>query len=83
MEFVKWLTRVRFPKISILPEKRINRDIFGEKFRIKDVLFIYFEQIVSLFANVHSNTKSLQLFWEKSRLNLANFTEKVILRVHF
>ena len=57
MEFVKCFTPVRFPKISILPEKRINRDIFGEKFRIKDAFFIYFEQIVSLFADFYSNAK--------------------------
>ena len=30
-----------------------------------------------LFANFCSNTKSLQLFFEKWSLNLANFTEKV------
>ena len=32
---------------------------------------------MSLFANFYSNTKSLHLFWEESRLNSANFTEKV------
>ena len=31
MEFVKNFTRVRFPKISILPEKRVDSDIFGKK----------------------------------------------------
>ena len=58
-------------KISnFAPKKRINRDIFGEKFRIKDVLFIYFEQIVSFYAIVYS----LQLFWLSS-LNSAYFTD--------
>ena len=31
-------------------EKRVNRTIFGETFRMEDVLLIYFEQIVS-FSN--------------------------------
>ena len=39
-------------------KKRANRDIFGEKMRMWDVLLIYFEQFVSLFANFYSNTKS-------------------------
>ena len=36
-------------------------------------------------ANFYSNTMSLQLIWEKSRWNLANFTEKTIfaLILHF
>ena len=34
---------VRFPNFSIFPEKkRINRDIFGQKLRMKDVSLIYF-----------------------------------------
>ena len=66
----------------ITPKKRVNRVISGEKLRIKELLFIYFEQIVSLFANVYSNTKSFPLLWEKSRLNLVNFTEKVIFCVN-
>ena len=39
---------------------------------MKNVLLIYFD---SLFANFYSNTKSLQLFCEKTSL-WANFTEK-------
>ena len=42
----------------------------------------YFEQIVSIFENSYSNTKSIQLFCEKSSLNWANFRERVIFCVN-
>ena len=64
IEFVKCFTLVRFPKFSTIPKK----------LGMFDVLLIYFEQFVSLFANFYSNTKSLHLFCEKSSLN---FTKRV------
>ena len=54
--------------ISEIPKfylrKRVNRDIFGQELRMKKVLLIYFEQIVSFCAIIYSNTNSLQLFCE-------------------
>ena len=50
-------------------------DIYGQKLRIVDVLLISFEQIVNFCAIIHSNTNSVQLFCEKSSLNLESFTE--------
>ena len=56
-------------------EKRVNRDIFVKNLRIEEALLImYFEQIVSFYAN----TKSFHFFCEKSSRNLANFTDRVI-----
>ena len=46
-------------------EDHVNRDIFCQKFRMEDVLLIYFEQIVRFFC-------------ENLSLNTANFTESVI-----
>ena len=37
-EFVKYFTPVRILKFSILPEKRVDRDIFDRKLRILDIL---------------------------------------------
>ena len=51
MQFVKSFTRVRFPKLSILPEKRVNRENFCQKMKMWSVLLIHFKQIVSRFAN--------------------------------
>ena len=49
---------------------------------MEDVLLIYFEQIVSFCAINYSNTNSLSLHCEISRLNLANFTERLIFCVN-
>ena len=45
--------------------KFLNCDSFCKIARILEVLIIYFDQIISLFANFCSNTKSTLLFWEK------------------
>ena len=37
--------------INFSREKRSNRDIFGQKLRIEDVLLTYFEQYVSFLCN--------------------------------
>ena len=66
-------------KFQFYPKK--NRDIFGKLSGILDVLLICFNQIVSIFENIYSNTKSLQLICEKFSLNTAIFTEPVIFRV--
>ena len=78
LEFAKSFTPVasKIPKFfNSTRKKRIYRDIFGQKLRMGDVLLIYFEQIVSFCAIIYLNTNSLQLFWEDSSLNLANFTD--------
>ena len=72
MEFVKRFTQVGFTDFSILPEKTRKSRHSWEKIKLLDVLLIYFEQSVSLFANFYSNAKALQLFCEKS--SLENFT---------
>ena len=79
MKFVKVLHQWDFRNFQSPPQKkvRVNCDIFGKQLRLYDVFLINFEEIISLFANFYSNTKSLHLFWEESRLNSANFTEKV------
>ena len=42
-------------KNNFIREKRANRDIFGQKLRMEDVLLIYIEQIVSFCAIIYSN----------------------------
>ena len=75
---IKCFTQVNF---QFYPKKCVHRNIFGKQLRIQDVLFTYFEQVVSLFANFYSNTKSLQSFCAKSSLISANFTERVICQI--
>ena len=70
---IKCFTQVNF---QFYPKKCLHRNIFGKQLRIQDVLFTYFEQVVSLFANFYSNTKSLQLFCAKSSLISTNFHRK-------
>ena len=53
------------------------------KLRKEDVLLICFEQIVSFFAFIYSNTNSYQLFCENSKLNLANSIKLVVFLVNF
>ena len=73
------LVAVRFQKkITSTREKRVNRDIFGQTLKMKDVFLIYFGQIVSCCAKIYSNTSSLNLFCKNSSLNLANFIDRVI-----
>ena len=78
LEIVKSFTPVRFQNVNFTCETRINRDIFGQ---IEDVLLIYFQQIDSFCAIMYSDSNSLKLLCEKSSLNLANFTNRVIFRV--
>ena len=80
VEFVRSLTQVvGIPKFSIFPgKKRANRNSFGQKLRMEDVLLIYFEQIVSFFAIIYSNTNSIQLFCKKN-----SSLSWVIVRVSF
>ena len=75
---------MRFQKFQFYLRKRVNRDIFGQELRMKNVLLIYFEQIVSFCAIIYSNTNSLQLFcanWQISQVGyffaliLENFTQ--------
>ena len=50
---------------------------------MEDVLLIHFEQSVSFYAIIYSNTNSLRLFCENSSLNLASFTNNVIFLRYF
>ena len=62
---------------QFFPRKCVNRNIFGQQLRMEDVLLIYFEQNVSFCAIIYSKTKSLQLFYESSSRNSANFKGRV------
>ena len=75
-------TRMILKFFNFTRKKCVNRDIFCQKLRMEDVLLIYFEQIVSFCAINYSNTNSLSLHCEISRLNLANFTERLIFCVN-
>ena len=65
--------------ISITPNMNIVRGILRKNIRVFGVEYTF--QIVGCCAIFYSNTNSVQLFWENSTLNLANFTELVIFRV--
>ena len=54
--------------------KFLNCDSFCKIARILEVLIIYFDQIISLFANFCSNTKSLQLFCKKKLAWIQKFS---------
>ena len=51
MVFGKSFTPVGF--LNFTPEKCVNRDIFGQKLRMEDVLLIYFEQNVIFCAIIY------------------------------
>ena len=63
----------------ITPNMNIVRGILRKNIRVFGVEYTF--QIVGCCAIFYSNTNSVQLFWENSTLNLANFTELVIFRV--
>jgi len=61
---------------------RVNRNIFGKILRVEYVLLIYFEQTVSFYTQIHSNSSYFVKTYNYSILNLANYTERVIFRVN-
>ena len=72
----------KIPKVfKFTGEKLRKSQHFLQKMIIQDGLLVYFVQIVSFHAIINSNTKSFQLFYENSSLNLTNFTELVVSHV--
>ena len=68
LEFVKFFTPVasKIPKFfNSTREKRIYRDIFGQKLRMGDVLLIHFEQIVS-FVRLSTQILTHSSWFEKT-----------------
>jgi len=42
--------------LKFTQETGVNRNIFGKNLRIEYVLLIHFEQIVSFYTEIHSNS---------------------------
>jgi len=69
-----------FPKFT--QETRVNRNIFSKKLRVEYVLLIYFEQSVSFYTQIHSNSIYFVKTYNSSNLKSTNYTEKVIFCVN-
>ena len=55
-----------------LQEKRVDHDIFGKQMRMECVLFFYFEQVVSFYTQIKSNSSYFVTTFNNSTLNSAN-----------